>query len=436
MNNEVSLVLQVKNGRFLKDGKPFFYLADTCWSAFTNITASDWNYYLDFRKIQGFNAIQINILQQWDASSCSQQLYPFDVTFKDDGSYIFDYSKINESYFDHACSMLHEMQKRNMIPVLALLWSNYVPDTWAAKIAKNNLFPAEFLENYVTYAVKRFKKYEPIYFVSGDTDFPTSNTIAYYRTVLDVLKKNDSQALRSFHIKGRLEEIPEEFSEASDFFSYQSGHNSAGQSTAYTIPFSKRRAGLTKPIVNTEPCYEQISYSRNQYGRYSQKDVRQAVFSSVLSGADAGVTYGAHGIWSWHHAGADFGLSIGEGFDTPFDWHDALHFPGASDLQIVKKVIEKYFPMASTPLDLSTPKTTKIRAAFYKNNCLIYLPTNTALDLSSLNVNRNNSKIFAFDLEKRIPLSVNWAATSQLQLLSCLSDALIIVNKLGGFNHG
>lgn len=46
----------------------FFYLADTVWSAFTNIDLTDWAYYLKVRKEQGFNVLQINILPQWDRS--------------------------------------------------------------------------------------------------------------------------------------------------------------------------------------------------------------------------------------------------------------------------------------------------------------------------------------------------------------------------------
>lgn len=37
------------NGRqdgFLCEGKPFFWFADTCWSAFTSIAEADWDYYL------------------------------------------------------------------------------------------------------------------------------------------------------------------------------------------------------------------------------------------------------------------------------------------------------------------------------------------------------------------------------------------------------
>ena len=39
---------------FCRDKNPFFYLADTIWSAFTNITGDEWIYYLKRRKEQGF----------------------------------------------------------------------------------------------------------------------------------------------------------------------------------------------------------------------------------------------------------------------------------------------------------------------------------------------------------------------------------------------
>ena len=36
------LTIAENKKHLLKDGKPFFYLADTCWSAFTNITDEEW----------------------------------------------------------------------------------------------------------------------------------------------------------------------------------------------------------------------------------------------------------------------------------------------------------------------------------------------------------------------------------------------------------
>ena len=67
-----------KNKRHLeKEGSPFFYLADTCWSAFTNIDEPSWEYYLQYRRRQGYNTLQINILQQWDASETVLDNHPF-----------------------------------------------------------------------------------------------------------------------------------------------------------------------------------------------------------------------------------------------------------------------------------------------------------------------------------------------------------------------
>ena len=65
------------NRTFQRNGKHFFYLADTCWSAFTNITLEEWEYYLELRRQQGFNVIQINALPQWDASGTELNCYPF-----------------------------------------------------------------------------------------------------------------------------------------------------------------------------------------------------------------------------------------------------------------------------------------------------------------------------------------------------------------------
>ena len=52
----------------LRDGSPWFYLADTVWSAFTNPTDREWEEFLRLRREQGFAALQINVLPQWDRS--------------------------------------------------------------------------------------------------------------------------------------------------------------------------------------------------------------------------------------------------------------------------------------------------------------------------------------------------------------------------------
>ena len=46
---------------FIKDGKPFFYLADTIWMAFSKLSESEWRDYLHYRKVQGFNVVQVSL---------------------------------------------------------------------------------------------------------------------------------------------------------------------------------------------------------------------------------------------------------------------------------------------------------------------------------------------------------------------------------------
>ena len=71
------LKIDSSQSNFLLDGTRFFYLADTVWSAFTNITLEEWDYYLKKRHEQGFNVLQINTMPQWDRCMSDTGLYPF-----------------------------------------------------------------------------------------------------------------------------------------------------------------------------------------------------------------------------------------------------------------------------------------------------------------------------------------------------------------------
>jgi hypothetical protein len=78
----------------VRDGKPFFFLADALWTAFSNITTEEWEEYLDYRKLQDFNAFQVNILTQWDGGKPDLGIYPFKI----DEQGKFDFYSINEEY--------------------------------------------------------------------------------------------------------------------------------------------------------------------------------------------------------------------------------------------------------------------------------------------------------------------------------------------------
>jgi hypothetical protein len=378
----MSQIIVEKNSRiFKKDGKHFFYLADTCWSAFTNITLDEWEYYLNLRKYQGFNVIQINIMPQWDASGTDLDFYP--LQDKNEKYKKFEFSEFNQAYFDRARTMCEMAKAKGLDLALVVLWCNYVPDTWASRMIDGNIMPYEFIDKYINKVHETFSDLEPIYVISGDTDFDTENTKKYYLKASKGLRKLAPNLLQTLHIKGRLDVIPEEFIDLIDFYMYQSGHNAENPAMPYLLAESFYKKYPVKPILNSEPCYEQMGYSRKMYGRFYQYDVRRAAWMSVLSGACSGVTYGAHGIYSWHKIGKSFGSGLGEGFDRPNPWNDALKYPGAWDYGYIKYILDLYGIDELIPMNKLINNISDIRMASTKteDKILIYVPVNTNIKI-------------------------------------------------------
>lgn len=371
-------MLQISDNKknILKDGAPFFYLADTCWSAFTNITDEEWDFYLYKRKAQGFNTIQINILPQWDASVTDLDYKPFVEN---------DPHRLNDAYFAHARNMCETAKREGFELALVVLWSNYVPGTWASKMFPGGILPFDCLENYVRKVHETFTDLEPLYIISGDTDFPEEETTRYYVHVGQILREFAPDCLFTTHIKGRYSEIPKELYTMLDLCFYQSGHNAKDLSMPYALSETMQEKYPGKPLINSEPCYEQMGYSGNMYGRWARRDVRRAAWVSVLSGACAGITYGAAGIYSWHKVKKGFHTLLGEGFDMPKSWEEAMAFPGAWDYGYLKMLLEELNAYALVPKqELLENGTGDIRVGQAGEHLLlVYVPSNTKVRLAS-----------------------------------------------------
>ncbi|SHJ82898.1 apiosidase-like domain-containing protein [Hespellia stercorisuis] len=370
------LKVDKNKSNFISDDKPFFYLADTIWSAFTNVTIEEWEYYLEKRKAQGFTVLQINTLPQWDRCMTDVGVYPFPTS---DGGQTFTYGAFCQEYYDRARIMCRMAVDRGFHLALVVLWLNYVPGTWGSRIVAANVMPEDFLPVYTQKVVEEFDEFDPLYIVSGDTDFDTEEAVRYYGTVLNGLCELSPDSLKGMHIKRGYDVLPEHLLDQIDFYMFQSGHNQAEQDMAYILPESMREKYPKKPMLNSEPCYEQMGYSRKVYGRFSQFDVRKAAWTSILSGACAGVTYGAHGIWNWHEIGKPKNPVLGEGFDEALPWEDALALPGAWDYGFIHYLMERYGVSEIEPLPhLILNDTRDIRMGRnIDGDYLIYVPSNT-----------------------------------------------------------
>jgi hypothetical protein len=321
--------------RFVRDGRPFFYLADTCWSAFTNVLPGEWEQYLDLRAAQGFNALQITILPQWDRSK-AEYAPP---AFKQGSDGRPDFGKPEDAYFEKASRMLAAAAERGIVPALVLLWCDRIRDTWACRKQPENEMPLEAIEPFIRYAARVFGRLDPVWLVSGDTDMRSPETVKRYLLALKAVKAATPGCLTTLHLQPDAD-LPPEVVQAPelDFYMYQSGHN-PDQSTPYVLARRFLDKPVKRPVVNGEPCYDGHGFGRT-YGRFGSFHVRKAIWQSLLAGAKAGVTYGAHGVWNWHRRGLDFGSAEFSGMPLP--WHEAARLPGALDASFARWVFETF----------------------------------------------------------------------------------------------
>lgn len=341
--------ISVPSGKryLLQDGKPYFYLADTIWMAFQKLSLEEWQNYLRLRRRQGFNAVQISVLPiAHDNSVGEEDIEPF--ALDEEGHYLFD--QINEAYFDKAEIMVEMAAEAGITPCLHLFWVNYIPDTWGALKSPERVLPLSRVRELAKYMLNRFDRYHPIYSVTGDTNFETPRVVEYYQAIFDVLEELAPDAVTSMHLMGGLDHVPEELLHRSgySFYSYQSSHG--GKEFLSNITKCSEgflRQPLVKPLINTEPCYEGLGNFENPYEKFSSFDVRRALWSSVLSGASAGITYGAHGAWGCHKKGMLFLAKSMWG--EPYDFQDAIRLDGANDAGFVRHIMENHQLMGLLP---------------------------------------------------------------------------------------
>ncbi|MGN0070581.1 MAG: DUF4038 domain-containing protein [Atopobiaceae bacterium] len=418
----------VEGNHLVRDGRPFFWLADTIWTAFTNPTDDEWIAYLDGRAAQGFNVLQINALAQWDRAQAAFERYPYET--QDHGK-TFDFTKPDEAYWEHARWQLAEAVRRGFTPAIVVEWCNYVPNTWASNFIPDNIIPDELVEPVVKRILESFNEFDPIYIISGDTDFDHEEPIRRYMLVTDLVDRYAPDALRCYHIKGHYDGLPECLAERADIYLYQSGHNIAEQAGAYNLARSFSGRPARKPIINSEPCYEQMGYSRLVYGRFRREDCRRALWLSLMGGASAGVTYGAHGVWNWETGILGDSFAFGEGFLKALPHSQGIHFPGAWDFSFARTAVERFglFELEPAQKVLASRKDEVFASKTSDGKTLcIYVPTNATIRLKG---DFRQSHLHALDVaaHESLPLSVSYDTEKDETLIaqsSYLEDALYI----------
>lgn len=420
-------MLTIKNNRYFeKDGKPFFYLADTMWSTFTNISMTDWKYYLKKRKELGYNVLQINTMPQWDRSVSEDTYNSYPFATEDN---YFDLKEKDEGYFKNAEAMLKVAVEMGFTPALVVLWCNYIEGTWAANFNKTPRFKKEDIEEYSQIVFNHFDKFNPIYIVSGDTDFEDENSHDFYELSLNKLGELSPSSLKVLHIRGRDNHIPDKLRNNSNlsFYYFQSGHNSSHMDMPYKLAEDFYVMEPKKPSLNSEPCYEFMGYSRGLYGRFTREDVRRAGWQSVFAGATSGLTYGAHGVWSWHEHDAVFGAELGESFIAPMCWRDALELKGASDYGYLKEFVISHNLFEATPSKYLANDISEIRELETDKHLYLYVPISYRL---RLNQTFKSAKYFDLVTKTEYQMKLDFLDNQTIiPQTTCINDYVIVLEK-------
>jgi len=359
-----------------EDGTPFFYLADTAWASFGNVPLELWEPYLRYRQMQGFNALQISVLPiVHDRSIGPGLVEPF--AEKSGGGY--DFSQRNEAYFTKAEQMVQMAVDYGFIPVLGVIWCCYAVERDKPNPHRMSL---EEARTFAAFAAERFAKYDPVFFISGDTPQQSDDEIARYLVALEATKAVCPDALYTMHIAGQRVLDPR-LAEGVDFYMYQSGHGGQRQQSAQGL--AKQFLELPrKPIVNGEPCYEghgrMAVEDRNKFSAF---DVRRATWQSLLAGARMGITYGAQGIWSGQVKGMRL-MAESRKFEA-YDWEFAYQLDGGWDAGFAKWVFESFGLADVEPVDLVANDDSEIVVAANvdRTRIVAYAPYTTSIDLEA-----------------------------------------------------
>jgi hypothetical protein len=286
--------------------------------------------------------------------------------------------------------------------------------------------PLAAVAPYATYAAERFARFDPIFFISGDTQFESPDEEPYYMAALQAVKAVCPDALLTMHLTPSGD-LSRAFVDAIDFYMYQSGHRAGEQNTPYLLAEKFTAYPVKRPVVNGEPPYE--GHGRvGEQTRFNAFDVRKAIWQSLLSGAKMGVTYGAHGVWMFHRPGMKF-LNVRRAFE-PFAWDVALTLVGAWDVGFARWLFETYDFFGLEPVGLVLNEDPEIRAAAGPDLGTIAVYSPYAFDID-LDLDLTGYRVVLIDLSTRriaVPI-VETGTPSRIRMHPFNADVLVVARK-------
>lgn len=303
------------------DRTPFFWLADTAWNGPLLATDKDWAAYLAERSRQKFSAVQW-VTTQWRAAPNGDRENHLAYTGR-------EHIQLNLAFFQRLDKKIDEMNRAGLLSVPVLLWAFGhgehpevspgvgLPDDQAIVLAR--------------YMVARWGGNNVVWILNGDGDY-RGDKAERWKKIGRAVFGDIYHAPVTIHPGGRHWVFNEFRNEPwLDILGYQSSHSDKPDNLAWITsgpPATVWTNEPVRPIISLEAPYE--NHNGADKKAMSADIVRRAHYWSLLNAPTAGITYGAHGIWSWsdgHSAPIDHPTS-----GVPLSWRESLQFPGAAQM--------------------------------------------------------------------------------------------------------
>jgi Protein of unknown function (DUF4038) len=325
----------VGDGGFVVNGARSFLLGDTAWAALSGATDDEWRLYLRHRSRQGFNAVYLSVLPILHDRSTRPSAGPS--PFDEDLVRLEGRWELNPAFFDHLSRRLEQAAAEGIVCALVLLWVNYVAGSWGAERTPGFVMPEEVQRRYLAALGQVVADGSALLIVSGDARFDEGAELATYAGFSKLVRATWPASVLAFHLAPDVL-LPPELEPMADALIYQSGHYGDRPELPSRLARHYRAIAGGRPVLNAEPCYEAHRIGGG-VGRFDRSAVRRQIWQSVVAGASAGVTYGAHGLWGWHRSGDPFSSVHFSGL--PLDWREALFLPGAADAAACRRIAEQ-----------------------------------------------------------------------------------------------
>lgn len=340
------------NGRFFEhaDGTPFFWMGDTVWYGAILSSKADWDTYLADRVSKRFDVVHFNVVAPRNGVAADEN---GEVSFA--GAEYFEkpsrFSRLvtkglkfvglnsetdirmNPRFYQRLDERIDAVNAQGLLAAIVLTWGLRPEDS-------GNALPEVQVVRLIRYLEARYGANHVVWIVTGDNRYEGVDGERWKRIGRAAFGGGFHAPVTTHPNSLRWPWVRFHDEKWLDFIIYQSGHGDDANTLRWIHSGSPSRHWQDpppRPFINLEPPYEgHLGYqSRKPHSDYS---TRRAIYWSLLNAPTAGVTYGAHGVWSWHTA-------VGQ---PPTDhpttgvaktWREALSFPGSTQM----KYLEEFF---------------------------------------------------------------------------------------------